>query len=100
MVAGVAAPLAGVAHAPGAKTAVTHLKLASYHPGCAGSGWDKGCMSDGCSERRMAPMKEFALALSAMTASHHQCPMKPLPELAPLVQSAPPQARYVDVREL
>jgi hypothetical protein len=45
-------------------------------------------------------MKEFALALSAMTASHHQCPMKPLPELAPLVRSAPPQARYVDVREL
>jgi hypothetical protein len=45
-------------------------------------------------------MKEFALALSVMTASHHRWPMKPLSEPAPLVQSAPPQACYVDVREL
>ena len=45
-------------------------------------------------------MKEFVLALSAMTASHHQWPMKPEPVPAPVVQSAPPQTRHVDVREL
>jgi len=45
-------------------------------------------------------MKEFVLALSAMTASHHQWPMKPEPEPAPVVQSVPAQTRYVDLREL
>ena len=45
-------------------------------------------------------MKEFALALSAMTASHHRWPMKPAPEPVPVVQPAPVQTRYVDLREL
>lgn len=39
-------------------------------------------------------MKEFALALSAMTASHHHWPMKPPPEPAAIVRSAPVQTRY------
>jgi len=45
-------------------------------------------------------MKEFALALSALTASHHHWPIKPLPEPAAIVRSAPVQTRYVDLREL
>jgi hypothetical protein len=45
-------------------------------------------------------MNEIALALSAMTASHHQWPMKPAPEPAPIVQPAPVQTRYIDLREL
>jgi len=45
-------------------------------------------------------MKEFALALSAMTASHHWWPMKPPLEPAPIVRPAPVQTLYVDLREL
>jgi hypothetical protein len=45
-------------------------------------------------------MKEFALALSAMTAAHHQWPTKPAPQPAPIVRPAPAQTRYVDLREL
>ena len=45
-------------------------------------------------------MKEFALALSAMTASHHGWPMKPPPEPAAIERPAPVQTRYVDLREL
>ena len=45
-------------------------------------------------------MKEFALALSAMTASHHRWPMKPPPEPAAIERPAPVQTRYVDLREL
>ena len=46
-------------------------------------------------------MREFVLALSAMTASHHQWPLKPLrPEPAPIVQPVPVQTRSVDLREL
>ena len=45
-------------------------------------------------------MKEFALALSAMTAPHHHWPMKPAPEPAPIVRPAPVRTRYVDLREL
>ena len=41
-------------------------------------------------------MKEFALALSAMTASHHRWPMKPPPEPAAIERPAPVQTRYVD----
>ena len=44
-------------------------------------------------------MKEFALALSAMTASHHRWPMKPPPEPAAIERPAPVQTRYVDLRE-
>ena len=36
-------------------------------------------------------MKEFALALSAMTASHHRWPMKPPPEPAAIERPAPVQ---------
>ncbi len=45
-------------------------------------------------------MKEFALALSAMTASHHRWPMKPPPEPVAIVRPAPVQTSYVDLREL
>src|SRR5713101_4431045 len=45
-------------------------------------------------------MKEFALALSAMTVSHHGWPMKPPPEPAAIERPAPVQTRYVDQREL
>ena len=45
-------------------------------------------------------MKEFALALSAMTASHHRWPMKPPLEPTAIVHPAPVQTRHVDLREL
>ncbi len=45
-------------------------------------------------------MKEFALALSAMTASHHRWPMKPPPEPAAIERPAPVQTRSVDLWEL
>src|SRR5260370_36351831 len=45
-------------------------------------------------------MKEFALALSALTASNHGWPMKPPPEPAAIERPAPVQTRYVDLREL
>ena len=45
-------------------------------------------------------MKEFALALLAMTASHHRWPLKPLLEPAAIVRPVPVQTRYVDLREL
>ena len=46
-------------------------------------------------------MKEFALALSALTASHHHWPIKPpLEPAAIIVRSAPVQTRHVDLREL
>ncbi len=45
-------------------------------------------------------MKEFALALSAMTASHHRWPLKPPPEPVAIVRPAPVQTSYVDLREL
>ena len=41
-------------------------------------------------------MKEFALALSAMTASHHRWPLKPPLEPAAIVRPAPAQTRYID----
>ena len=43
-------------------------------------------------------MKEFALALSAMTASHHRWPLKPPPEPVAIVRPAPAQTRYVDLK--
>ena len=45
-------------------------------------------------------MKEFALALLAMTASHHRWPLKPPPEPAAIVRPAPAQTCYVNLREL
>ena len=45
-------------------------------------------------------MKEFALVLSAMTASHHRWPLKPPLEPVAIVGPAPVQTRYVDLREL
>ncbi len=45
-------------------------------------------------------MKEFALVLSAMTASHHRWPLKPPLEPAAIVRPAPAQTRYVNLREL
>ncbi len=45
-------------------------------------------------------MEEFALALLAMTASHHRWPLKPPLEPAAIVRPAPAQTRYVNLREL
>jgi len=45
-------------------------------------------------------MKEFALVLSAMTASHHRWLLKPPLEPAAIVRPAPDQTRYVDLHEL
>ena len=45
-------------------------------------------------------MEEFALALLAMTASHHRWPLKPPLEPAAIVRPAPVQTRYVNLREL
>ncbi len=44
--------------------------------------------------------EELALALSAMTASHHRWPMKPPLEPTAIVHPAPVQTRHVDLREL
>ena len=43
-------------------------------------------------------MEEFALALLAMTASHHRWPLKPPLEPAAIVRAAPVQTRHVDLR--